>query len=136
MALSNSNNLSNSTLKMDTDPSASNAMPISSSSNSNTKMNKIFSFKPDSKNNSSEILNSQSGSHLNISQTNSTSKNDEDSLTKYGVTTNKLDELDKIMNNLDLWGIDVFIIDQLTTHSPLVAVTYTIFQVRTFLSNF
>ena len=129
-----SHNITNIPSKMDTtDSSSSTVMPISSSSTSNTKMNKIFSVKSDSKNNSSENLNSQCGSNMNISKStnsnNYNSKNDENCLTKYGVSTNKLNELDAIMNNLDLWGIDVFLIDQLTTHSPLVAVTYTIFQV-------
>jgi hypothetical protein len=36
----------------------------------------------------------------------------------------------KIMCDIDLWGIDVFLIDELTLNRPLTAVVYTIFQVK------
>jgi hypothetical protein len=125
--------ISNVGTKMDTvDSSLPNEMPLSSSSITNTKMNKIFSVKENSRNSSSEHLNNQNPSNLNKNSSNnnnSSNKNNENSLTKYGVNTNNLDELDLIMSNLDVWGIDVFLIDQLTINSPLVAVTYTIFQV-------
>jgi len=119
--------------KMDTvDSSMPNEMPIASSSTTNTKMNKIFSVKENSRNSSSENLNNQNSSNQSKNSSNNnnnSNKNNDNSLTKYGVNTNNLDELDLIMSSLDVWGIDVFLIDQLTINSPLVAVTYTIFQV-------
>ncbi len=36
----------------------------------------------------------------------------------------------KVMNDIDKWGIDIFLIDELTLHRPLTAVVYTIFQVK------
>jgi cAMP-specific phosphodiesterase 4 len=48
---------------------------------------------------------------------------------KYGVEVKDLDEMDKIMANLDLWGIDVFLINDLTLNRPLTAVAYSIFKV-------
>jgi hypothetical protein len=47
----------------------------------------------------------------------------------YGVETNRLDELDRLMRTVDLWGIDVFLIDELTTNRPLTAIAYTVFHV-------
>ena len=34
------------------------------------------------------------------------------------------------MNDLDVWGIDVFLIDELTCNRPLTAVGFSIFEVR------
>jgi len=47
----------------------------------------------------------------------------------YGVEASDFNELDKIMKNIDIWGIDLFKVDELTFHRPLTAVTYTIFKV-------
>ena len=40
-----------------------------------------------------------------------------------------MQKLKQIMKDIDLWGIDIFLIDELTLHRPLTAVVYTIFQV-------
>jgi hypothetical protein len=37
------------------------------------------------------------------------------------------------MENIDIWGINIFLIDELTNHRPLTAVVFTIFKVKTFL---
>ena len=47
----------------------------------------------------------------------------------YCVEATDFNELDKIMKNIDTWGIDLFKVDELTFHRPLTAVTYTIFKV-------
>ena len=112
-------------------------------------MNKIFAIKSTSKQNSSEnlvgLVNSSKNSNTastattttTIANNSSTVATTVDQLPKYGVKTNKLDELDKIMSELNIWGIDVFLIDQLTMNRPLTAVGYTVFQVGVlFLSDF
>ena len=40
------------------------------------------------------------------------------------------------MNNIDKWGIDIFLIDELTLHRPLTSVAYTIFQKRDLIKKF
>lgn len=50
---------------------------------------------------------------------------------KYGVETKSQAELDKLMDEVDLWGINVFLIDELSNHRPLTAMAFTIFQVNT-----
>ena len=40
------------------------------------------------------------------------------------------------MDNIDIWGINIFLLDELTNHKPLTAVVYTIFQVRIFIFYF
>lgn len=50
-------------------------------------------------------------------------------LSQYGVETTNINELHGIMQKINTWGIEVFLLDELTMHHPLTAVTYTIFQV-------
>ena len=106
-------------------------------------MNTIFTIKSSSRHNSYDNLNNISNvsgkaSHSsnnrilngsNVNNNSSNNSNEVDSFLKYGVHTSKIEELDNLMSHLDIWGIDVFLIDQLTMHRPLTAVTYTIFQV-------
>ncbi len=40
------------------------------------------------------------------------------------------------MNDIDLWGIDIFLIDELSNHRPLTTVAYSIFKKRDFLNKF
>lgn len=47
----------------------------------------------------------------------------------FGVRTSKPDELDSLMKDLDIWGLNLFLMDELTEHRPLTAVAYTIFKV-------
>jgi hypothetical protein len=53
----------------------------------------------------------------------------------YGVDTNRFDELDRLMRTVDLWGIDVFLIDELTVNRPLTAVAYSVFHVGIVVTN-
>lgn len=39
---------------------------------------------------------------------------------------------EKIMVDIDAWGIDIFLINELSFNRPLTAVAFTIFQVNTF----
>lgn len=47
----------------------------------------------------------------------------------FGVKTSKPDELDNLMKDLDVWGLNLFLMDELTEHRPLTAVAYAIFKV-------
>lgn len=47
----------------------------------------------------------------------------------YGVKCLKTNELDNLMKDIDMWGVNIFLIDELTEHRPLTAVAYTIFKV-------
>ena len=47
----------------------------------------------------------------------------------YGIKTSRKEELDDLMKDLDVWGLDLFLMDELTEHRPLTAVAYTIFKV-------
>lgn len=47
----------------------------------------------------------------------------------YGVKSLKSNELDNLMKDIDVWGVNIFLIDELTEHRPLTAVAYTIFKV-------
>jgi cAMP-specific phosphodiesterase 4 len=40
------------------------------------------------------------------------------------------------MCDIDLWGIDIFLIDELSNHRPLTTVAYNIFKKRDFLNKF
>ena len=48
---------------------------------------------------------------------------------KYGVHTAQEDELSQYLDNIDVWGIDVFKISEFSNLRPLTAVTFTVFQV-------
>lgn len=97
-------------------------------------MNKIFSIKSHQKSNQFDYEN------LHVSKTNlacdeatsEMSSSDPDrQQPKYGIHTGDSNEqeLDKIMENIDLWGIDIFMIDELSHHRPLTSVAFTIFKV-------
>ena len=48
---------------------------------------------------------------------------------KYGVHTSHEEELSRYLDNIDVWGIDVFKISEFSNLRPLTAVTFTVFQV-------
>ena len=48
---------------------------------------------------------------------------------KYGVVTAFEDELGHNLDNIKIWGIDVFKISEFSNNKPLTAVTYRVFQV-------
>ena len=48
---------------------------------------------------------------------------------KYGVVTAFEDELGQNLDNIKIWGIDVFKISEFSNNKPLTAVTYRVFQV-------
>jgi len=55
---------------------------------------------------------------------------------KYGVHTNHEEELSHYLDNIDVWGIDVFKISEFSNLRPLTAVTFTVFQDRDLLTIF
>ncbi|RNA28494.1 cAMP-specific 3 -5 -cyclic phosphodiesterase 4D isoform X4 [Brachionus plicatilis] len=54
----------------------------------------------------------------------------------FGVKTSKPDELDNLMKDLDVWGLNLFLMDELTEHRPLTAVAYAIFKQRDLINIF
>lgn len=52
-----------------------------------------------------------------------------DALLDYGVEAVADKPLAQYMDQLDLWGVDVFKIDDFTLHRPLTAITYTLLKV-------
>lgn len=65
----------------------------------------------------------------NINNGNVNGDNVDETRFKYGVEVTDLDEMDRIMSSVDLWGIDVFLINELTINRPLTAIAYSIFKV-------
>ncbi|XP_071852211.1 3',5'-cyclic-AMP phosphodiesterase 4C-like isoform X5 [Apostichopus japonicus] len=64
-----------------------------------------------------------------------------DSLPRFGVPLpqdlpNAEEELERELDNIDKWGMDIFRIDMLTSHRPLTCVSYTLFEERNLLKNF
>lgn len=57
-------------------------------------------------------------------------------LPKYGVETPYEDELGRVLQDIDRWGIDIFEIAEASNHRPLTAITYTIFRERDLLKTF
>lgn len=55
-------------------------------------------------------------------------------LPKYGIESDRPEELAKCMEQLDVWGLDLFKIGDLTKNHPMATVIYSIFQV--FIQNF
>ena len=55
---------------------------------------------------------------------------------KYGVVTSHEEELGQCLENIKVWGIDVFQITDLSNLRPLTAVTFQVFQDRDLLSFF
>ena len=55
---------------------------------------------------------------------------------KYGVVTSHEEELGQCLENIKVWGIDVFQITDLSNSRPLTAVTFQVFQDRDLLSFF
>jgi len=55
---------------------------------------------------------------------------------KYGVHTTQEEELSQYLDNIDVWGIDVFKISEFSNLRPLTAVTFTVFQDRDLLTIF
>ena len=55
---------------------------------------------------------------------------------KYGVVTAHETELGGCLDNIRIWGIDVFRIAEFSNNRPLTAVTYRVFQDRDLLSLF
>ena len=54
----------------------------------------------------------------------------------HGVVTSHEEELGACLDNIAVWGIDVFRIGDLSSNRPLTAVTYRVFQERELLSVF
>ena len=54
----------------------------------------------------------------------------------HGVVTSHEEELGECLDNIAVWGIDVFRIGDLSSNRPLTAVTYRVFQERELLSVF
>ncbi|XP_045160361.2 cAMP-specific 3',5'-cyclic phosphodiesterase 4C-like isoform X5 [Mercenaria mercenaria] len=55
---------------------------------------------------------------------------------KYGVETPHKEELGKLLNEIDRWGVDMFKIAEYSNNRPLTCVTYKIFQDRNLCSTF
>ena len=88
-------------------------------------MNKIFSIKSHLRSNHLDYENLRV--HADADENN----NESGKVPKYGIRTGDASErqLDRIMESIDLWGIDVFLIDELSNHRPLTSVAFTIFKV-------
>ncbi|KAK7070350.1 hypothetical protein SK128_004347 [Halocaridina rubra] len=59
-----------------------------------------------------------------------------DKLPKYGIDTLQEEELGKILEDVDKWGIDIYRISELSNRKPLTTITYTIFMERDLLKTF
>lgn len=126
-------NKSLSTRKISLTISQTSAQSISSNDNTNNLnqqklgnlMSNIIAFNP------STTTTADNNLAVLVPSTNQTHHN-EQQINTYGVETTNLAQLDAIMQNVNSWGIDVFLIDQLTLHHPLTAIAYTIFQVNIF----
>ncbi|XP_054709802.1 cAMP-specific 3',5'-cyclic phosphodiesterase, isoforms N/G-like [Uloborus diversus] len=57
-------------------------------------------------------------------------------LPKYGVDTQNEAELEKLLDEVNNWGLDVFKVDEFSDHRPLTAVCYQIFRERDLLKTF
>lgn len=55
---------------------------------------------------------------------------------RFGIEVSDEHELAQMMNDIDVWGIDIFRLAQLANNRPLTAVTYTICKERTLLKTF
>ncbi|KAB7506535.1 cAMP-specific 3',5'-cyclic phosphodiesterase, isoform F [Armadillidium nasatum] len=51
-----------------------------------------------------------------------------DSLPRFGIAITHEEELAKILEDIDKWGIDIYKISELTQQKPLTVITYTIFM--------
>ena len=60
-----------------------------------------------------------------LSHTNSLTK-----LPKYAVETPHEEDLGKLLEDIDKWGLDMFKVNDLSLKHALTSVTYTIFRVR------
>ena len=50
-------------------------------------------------------------------------------LPKFGIETSHEEQLGKFLENIDLWGLDIFKVHEYSNGHPLVAIMYTIFRV-------
>jgi hypothetical protein len=100
-----------------------------SSSKSPNLMTHIFTVNQTSTGNllTSNISNTTATTPTPINQ-----QNLDQNLSQYGVETTNYNELHAIMQKINTWGIEIFLLDELTMHHPLTAITYTIFQVNLF----
>lgn len=57
-------------------------------------------------------------------------------LPKYGVETPFEEDLGKLIDDINRWGLDIFKIHQFASHRPLTAVSYAVFQERDLLKTF
>ncbi|KAK3873987.1 hypothetical protein Pcinc_021042 [Petrolisthes cinctipes] len=57
-------------------------------------------------------------------------------LPKYGVETTHEEELGKILEDIDKWGINIFKISELSNRKPLTTISYTIFMERDLMKTF
>ena len=117
------NSISNTTTAITTTISTVNATTATKKSN---LMSNIFSL------NQSTGINLSNNNLSTLTPVNSTQQqnNESQSMQQYGVETTNYNELHAIMQKINTWGIEVFLLDELTMHHPLTAVTYTIFQVN------
>jgi len=60
----------------------------------------------------------------------------EDTLPRFGIETPHEEELAKVLEDVDKWGIDLYRINDLSLKQPLTTITYTIFVERDILKNF
>ncbi|CAF0749736.1 unnamed protein product [Brachionus calyciflorus] len=94
--------------------------PINDINNpSNSTMNSIFLTRISNSLQKENIIDEQTGEYYT-----------------YGVKTSKPKELDDLMEDLDVWGLDIFLMDELTEHRPLTAVAFTIFKQRDLMNTF
>ena len=74
-----------------------------------------------------------------LTHTNSLNTISSKQVPKYGVVTSspeQEEELGQCLDNIRVWGIDVFQITELSNNRPLTAVTFQVFQERDLLSFF
>lgn len=66
------------------------------------------------------------GVRPNLTHTNSLAK-----LPTYGLEVQKEKELDEVAKGVDWWGMDMFLVRELSNGHPLLTIFYTILKVRT-----
>ena len=71
---------------------------------------------------------------IDSSETTDMDQNGVQTLCKYGIQIEKQEELEEFLNeNIDLWGMDVFRLEELSSNHPLTTIFYSIFKVKPFL---
>lgn len=52
------------------------------------------------------------------------------SISRFGVKTDKEEQLSKELEDLNKWGLNIFTVSEYSNHRPLTCIMYAIFQVR------